>query len=306
MIIFPSSGDSIGGVLAYDVLCRVHDHHKFGSNSNIPEGEPPSPGQYCKQKSSPAQPQSSSPSPATPPSVSPDQPLSSPPLTTLSPTITVSPESALGKPPTEVFVQASAGTSPLNQNTASSSSSCCVQSPSDKIPSPQLTNNPHTPVRKISAPLPPSTFNPVTRKCSAPCSIPGGTGLWGHHRAGSNTPTPSPPGPTSSSSSASPSALCHSHHLLCQCHTPLHRPHHHQGVSVAHDSLIAGPLLERRGKSLLSPFLFSILSSTHSWPCKHMMMGILLLIIYSDVCPHYRYLYYITSQIHKRSLYCIK
>lgn len=37
-------GDSIGGVLAYDVLCRVHDHHKFGSNSNIPEGEPPSPG----------------------------------------------------------------------------------------------------------------------------------------------------------------------------------------------------------------------------------------------------------------------
>ncbi|XP_050734051.1 protein retinal degeneration B-like isoform X4 [Eriocheir sinensis] len=244
-------GDSIGGVLAYDVLCRVHDHHKFGSNSNIPEGEPPSPGQYCKQKSSPAQPQSSSPSPATPPSVSPDQPLSSPPQTTLSPTITVSPESALAKPSSEVFVQGSAGTSPLNQNTASSSSSsCCVQSPSDKIPSPQSANNPHTPVRKISAPLPPSTFNPVTRKCSAPCSIPGGTGLWGYHRAGSNTPTPSPPGPTSSSSSASPSALCHSHHLLCQCHTPLHRPHHHQGVSVAHDSLIAGPLLERRGDEI--------------------------------------------------------
>ncbi|XP_063867339.1 protein retinal degeneration B-like isoform X7 [Scylla paramamosain] len=37
-------GDSIGGVLAYDVLCRVHDQQKYGSNSNIPEGEPPSPG----------------------------------------------------------------------------------------------------------------------------------------------------------------------------------------------------------------------------------------------------------------------
>ncbi|XP_068241637.1 protein retinal degeneration B isoform X2 [Palaemon carinicauda] len=36
-------GDSIGGILAYDVLCRAHDQHKFGSNSNIPEGEPPSP-----------------------------------------------------------------------------------------------------------------------------------------------------------------------------------------------------------------------------------------------------------------------
>ncbi|XP_071529993.1 protein retinal degeneration B isoform X3 [Panulirus ornatus] len=38
-------GDSIGGVLAYDVLCRVQEQHKFGSNSNIPEGEPPSPGE---------------------------------------------------------------------------------------------------------------------------------------------------------------------------------------------------------------------------------------------------------------------
>ncbi|XP_045582036.1 protein retinal degeneration B isoform X7 [Procambarus clarkii] len=38
-------GDSIGGVLAYDVLCRAYEQHKFGSNSNIPEGEPPSPGE---------------------------------------------------------------------------------------------------------------------------------------------------------------------------------------------------------------------------------------------------------------------
>lgn len=248
-------GDSIGGVLAYDVLCRVHDHHKYGSNSNIPEGEPPSPGQYYKQKSSPAQPQSSSPSPATPPSVSPDKPVSSPPLTTLSPTITVSLESALTKPTSGVFVQASEGASLQRPNTTSSS-----QSPSDKIPSPHSTNNLHSPIRKISAPLPaPSGFNQVTRKCSAPCSIPGGVGLWGY-RPGSNTPTPSPPGPTSSSSSsASPSALCHSHHLLCQCHNPLHRSHHHQGVSCAHDSLIPGPLWERRGKSFYS--LLSCLAS---------------------------------------------
>ena len=230
--------------MAYDVLCRVHDQQKYGSNSNIPEGEPPSPGQYYKQKSSPAQPQSSSPSPATPPSISPDKSMSSPPLTTLSPTITVSLESTLVKPTTGVFVQAAEGASPKNLNTASSS-----HSPSDKIPSPQSTNNPHSPLRKISAPLPPSGFSPLTRKCSAPCSIPSGAGMWGC-QPGSSTPTPSPPGPTSSSSSStSPSGLCHSHNLLCQCHNPVHRSHHHHGVSCAHDSLIPGPLWERRGKS---------------------------------------------------------
>ncbi|XP_042885227.1 protein retinal degeneration B-like isoform X11 [Penaeus japonicus] len=37
-------GDSVGGILVYDILCRVHEQHKYGSNSNIPEGEPPSPG----------------------------------------------------------------------------------------------------------------------------------------------------------------------------------------------------------------------------------------------------------------------
>ncbi|KAG0716142.1 Protein retinal degeneration B [Chionoecetes opilio] len=241
-------GDSIGGVLAYDVLCRVHDHPKYGSNSNIPEGEPPSPGQYYKQKSSPAQPQSSSPSPATPPSVSPDKPLSSPPLTTLSPTITVSLESALTKPTSAVFVQALESSSSQSPNTATSS-----HSPSDKIPSPQSANIPHSPMRKISAPLPtPSGFYQPTRKCSAPCSIPGGAAMWGY-RPGSNTPTPSPPGPTSSSSSStSPSGVCHSHHFLCQCHNPLHRPHHHQGVSCARDSLIPGPVGERRGKNVCS------------------------------------------------------
>ncbi|XP_045127104.1 protein retinal degeneration B-like isoform X1 [Portunus trituberculatus] len=238
-------GDSIGGVLAYDVLCRVHDQQKYGSNSNIPEGEPPSPGQYYKQKSSPAQPQSSSPSPATPPSISPDKPVSSPPLTTLSPTITVSLESTLVKPTTGVFVQAAESASPKNLNTASSS-----HSPSDKIPSPQSTNNLHSPLRKISAPLPPSGFSPLTRKCSAPCSIPSGAGMWGC-QPGSSTPTPSPPGPTSSSSSStSPSGLCHSHNLLCQCHNPVHRSHHHHGVSCAHDSLIPGPLWERRGDEI--------------------------------------------------------
>ncbi|XP_042885211.1 protein retinal degeneration B-like isoform X9 [Penaeus japonicus] len=36
-------GDSVGGILVYDILCRVHEQHKYGSNSNIPEGEPPSP-----------------------------------------------------------------------------------------------------------------------------------------------------------------------------------------------------------------------------------------------------------------------
>lgn len=240
--------------MAYDVLCRVHDQQKYGSNSNIPEGEPPSPGQYYKQKSSPAQPQSSSPSPATPPSISPDKPVNSPPLTTLSPTITVSLESTLVKPTTGVFVQAAEGVSPKSLNTASSS-----HSPSDKIPSPQSTNNPHSPLRKISAPLPPSGFSPLTRKCSAPCSIPSGVGMWGC-QPGSSTPTPSPPGPTSSSSSStSPSGLCHSHNLLCQCHNPVHRSHHHHGVSCAHDSLIPGPLWERRGKSFYS--LLSCLAS---------------------------------------------
>ncbi|XP_076054545.1 retinal degeneration B isoform X16 [Oratosquilla oratoria] len=38
-------GDSVGGILCYDVLCRGHDQPgKFGSSTNIPEGEPPSPG----------------------------------------------------------------------------------------------------------------------------------------------------------------------------------------------------------------------------------------------------------------------
>ncbi|XP_047497336.1 protein retinal degeneration B-like isoform X9 [Penaeus chinensis] len=91
-------GDSVGGILVYDILCRVHEQHKYGSNSNIPEGEPPSPGQYCKQKPSPAHPSSSSLSPASPPSGSPDPPQTSSPVISPSPSITVSIDNALTNP----------------------------------------------------------------------------------------------------------------------------------------------------------------------------------------------------------------
>ncbi|XP_071529989.1 protein retinal degeneration B isoform X1 [Panulirus ornatus] len=240
-------GDSIGGVLAYDVLCRVQEQHKFGSNSNIPEGEPPSPGQYYKQKSSPGQPQSSSLSPTSPPSLSPDQPMTSSPLTSPSPAITVSFENALANPSGDVFTPSSDGKSPKSSD-SSQASFASTPSPC-KLPSPQSSATPQTPVRKTSAPLPMATpVGQVTRKCSAPCSVPGsGVGGWGCRSAGgcSSTPTPSPP----RVSSTYPSTLYQSHHPHQYCNPSVHRSHH-QGISIAHDTLIPGPLFEKRGEEI--------------------------------------------------------
>lgn len=223
--------------MAYDVLCRVHEHHKFGSNSHIPEGEPPSPGQYYKPKSSPAQALSSSLSPSSPPSLSPDQPVNTSPLTSPSPTITVSFESALANPLGDVF--------PPSPDTPSLKYSVSPLTP-HKLPSPQSPVSPQTPVRKISAPLPvAASVNKSPRKCSAPCSIPGSGSLgWSSVLAGGCIAMTSfsPPGV----SSTYPSTLCESHPLHQCCHPPLHH-----GDCHAHDTLTPGPLCEKRGKSHL-------------------------------------------------------
>lgn len=257
------SGDSIGGILVYDVLCRVHEQHKFGSNSHIPEGEPPSPGQYCKQKPSPAHPSSSSLSPASPPSGSPDPPLTSSPIISPSPSITVSIDSVLGNPSPsgDVFSPTLETRSPLSPSNPQTS--CIPQQHTCSVPSVQTLNNPQTPMRKISAPLPvPAPQGQVVRKCSAPCSsVPcSSIGNLGSRAAGGpcSMPTPSPPGV----STTSPVNPCHSQHPHHPHHTPLHRSQL-QGICISPDALLPGPLTERRGKSnLLLLTLYSILMST--------------------------------------------
>ena len=258
------TGDSIGGILAYDILCRGHDQHKFGSNSNIPEGEPPSPGQYYRQKSSPGQPlHPSTFSPTSPPSGSPDPSLSS------SPNITVSPESTTKSLTSDVFISSSSPLSPPSQQPQQQisqqqqpSSSTPIPSAStsvcSKIVSPQSPGSAQTPLRKISSPLP-SSFpsGQLVRKCSAPCSIPGiGVSVC-------TTLTPSPPGVTFTStpfpcSSASQQSQLNHHH-----YQPYHQAHHtsfyhtqHQGGNHFPDILTYAPLCERRGKFV--PFCFII------------------------------------------------
>lgn len=254
------SGDSVGGILVYDILCRVHEQHKYGSNSNIPEGEPPSPGQYCKQKPSPAHPSSSSLSPASPPSGSPDPPQTSSPVISPSPSITVSIDNALTNPSGDVFsptLETKSLQSPNNPSTP-----CSTPQHTDTVYSAQTLNNPQTPLRKISAPLPvPAPHGQAVRKCSAPCSVPcSSTGTLGNRATGGpcNMPTPSPPGV----STTSPSNPSHSQHPYYPHHTPVHR-FHLQGICIPPDALLPGPLIERRGKSNLLLFTqYSILMST--------------------------------------------
>ncbi|XP_069988324.1 protein retinal degeneration B isoform X5 [Penaeus vannamei] len=237
-------GDSVGGILVYDILCRVHEQHKYGSNSNIPEGEPPSPGQYCKQKPSPAHPSSSSLSPASPPSGSPDPPQTSSPVISPSPSITVSIDNALTNPSGDVFsptLETKSLQSPNNPSTP-----CSTPQHTDTVYSAQTLNNPQTPLRKISAPLPvPAPHGQAVRKCSAPCSVPcSSTGTLGNRATGGpcNMPTPSPPGV----STTSPSNPSHSQHPYYPHHTPVHR-FHLQGICIPPDALLPGPLIERRG-----------------------------------------------------------
>ncbi|KAK7086800.1 Membrane-associated phosphatidylinositol transfer protein 2, partial [Halocaridina rubra] len=235
-------GDSIGGIIAYDVLCRGHDQHRFGSNSNIPEGEPPSPGQYSKQKSSPGQVPhhpSSSLSPASPPSGSPDPPLSS------SPTITVSVEATLKSPTGEVF-SASSPQSPQSPSQNLPLSPCSSLPTHNKVLTSQSPVNPQTPLRKISVPSPmPSATSQLVRKCSAPCSIPGiGVCVC-------TALTPSPPGMSHTTSATNPQLYQSYQHSYQSYHHTYHTPYHshqHQGCSNFPDILTHAPLFEKRGE----------------------------------------------------------
>ncbi|KAK4309749.1 hypothetical protein Pmani_018626 [Petrolisthes manimaculis] len=271
-------GDSVGGLLAYDLLCRAGEQGRFGSNSHIPEAEPPSPGQYYCQRppQGPPPPSALSPTPSpapSPPSVSPEQaPTSSTPsphassqrspvtstsplgstshshscssqpasLSALSPTITVSlgdstanvPEvfSPLlyeGPPSTHPNPSVSSQSSASSKLPSTTSHSSPFSAKSASSTSPPLSSffqssQPHTPKRKISAPLPtPTSLSFLSRKCSAPCTSP------------AVTPSPSPPG-HHSALTASPSvpyqhhSRHHSHpHPHSYHHPPLHRSHYH-------------------------------------------------------------------------------
>ncbi|CAL4117248.1 unnamed protein product, partial [Meganyctiphanes norvegica] len=207
-------GDSIGGVMAYDALCRGSggDPSRGGVSNNIPEGETPSLGGYSQglNTSAPNKPSgfpsssttssscsSGNPSPISPSTGSP-LPFSS---SINSPSITVSFETtkdgfaSLHHSPSDCYPAASATSSNTSQSPQQSPQSPqSPQIPQQPSYGTSTTNKSLGPQRKTSVPLPPSPSHTAKRKISAPCGpyIPHGGGISAsrHHISTS----PSPPG----------------------------------------------------------------------------------------------------------------
>ncbi|XP_076054532.1 retinal degeneration B isoform X3 [Oratosquilla oratoria] len=227
-------GDSVGGILCYDVLCRGHDQPgKFGSSTNIPEGEPPSPGQYCQQKTPPG---SSLPkgmhsplSPPVPPISCSSQAHQIPsPVPSPSPTIRVSFEDALSGShmlaPVSHSETSFSGHCPVGLQSTSSSPSSTSSSSSSKA----FYSEPCT-VAMPSQPIPIVSSSTVVRKIS------------GSSSTGSRSPCDCcPPACHTLTHLTSSSSLCHSSSSsfssLPHCHHHNHH-HHHQHQHTSHQRL---------------------------------------------------------------------